>query len=448
MQIRPRAVVFLSVLLLGSVVWGNDHKLSPDLKGRHSAGAVDVIVQFRVAPAQKHRDRIAAHGGLVKQHLSTVKALLVSLPASRLQSLSNDPDIAYVSPDRCISKQMNNAAVGVLANYAWSLGYDGTGIAVAVIDSGVHGVDDLKDAQGHNRILYNYDSLGGGADDQYGHGTHVAGIIGGSGKDSICSNCDVTIRGIAPNVKIINFHALGQQGQGTDSSVINAINKAIQLKSQYNIRVMNLSLGRPVYETYALDPLCQAVEAAWKAGIVVVVAAGNDGRTNYSVLNGYGTITAPGNDPYVITVGAMNTKGTPDRSDDVMTSYSSKGQSAIDHVVKPDLVAPGNRVVSLQTGGYLQKNYPGNRPSVSYYQTGTSGSVSGKYFILSGTSMATAVVSGGAALVIQKNPTFTPDQVKAVLMKTAYKSLPQYSTVTDAGVTYTIQYDAWVQAYL
>src|SRR5581483_5806769 len=109
MQIRPRAVAFLSVLLLGSVVWGNDHKLSPDLKGRHSAGAVDVIVQFKVAPAQKHRDRIAAHGGLVKQHLSTVKALLVSLPASRLQSLSNDPDIAYVSPDRRISKQMNNA---------------------------------------------------------------------------------------------------------------------------------------------------------------------------------------------------------------------------------------------------------------------------------------------------------------------------------------------------
>ena len=141
---------------------------------------------------------------------------------------------------------------------------------MAVIDSGVHGVDDLKDALGHNRIVFNYDSLGGGADDQYGHGTHVAGIIGGSGKDSICSNCDVTIRGIAPNVNIINFHALGQTGQGTDSSVINAINKAISLKSQYNIRVMNLSLGRSVYESYTLDPLCQAVEAAWKAGIVCI----------------------------------------------------------------------------------------------------------------------------------------------------------------------------------
>ena len=201
----------------------------------------------------------------------------------------------------------------------------------------------------------------------------------------------MTIRGIAPNVKIINFHALGPQGQGTDSSVIKAINKAIALKSQYNIRVMNLSLGRPVYESYVLDPLCQAVEAAWKAGIVVVVAAGNDGRTNYSVLNGYGTITAPGNDPSVITVGRdeyQGYSGSVRRRDDF--SIAPKGPSAIDHVVKPDLVAPGNRVVSLQTGGYLQKNYPGNRPAVSYYQTGTSGSVSGKYFVLSGTSMATA----------------------------------------------------------
>src|SRR5689334_10274648 len=215
------------------------------------------------------------------------------------------------------------------------------------------------------------------------------------------------------------------------------------VKNQYNIRVMNLSLGRPVYESYKLDPLCQAVEAAWKAGIVVVVAAGNDGRTNYATLNGYGTITAPGNDPYVITVGAMNTKGTPDRSDDVMTSYSSKGPTAVDHIVKPDLVAPGNRVVSLQTGGYLQKNYPTNRPPVTYYQTGSSGSTSDRYFILSGTSMATGVVSGGAALLLQKNPTLTPDQVKATLMKTAYKSFPRYTTVTDSGVTYTLQYDVF-----
>jgi len=110
-----------------------------------------------------------------------------------------------------------------------------------------------------------------------------------------------------------------------------------------------------------------------------------------------------------------------DRSDDVMTSYSSKGPTAIDHIVKPDLVAPGNRLVSLQTGGYLQKNFPGNRAALTYYQNTTSKNLSDKYFILSGTSMATAIVSGGAALLIQQNPSLTPDQVKALLMKTAYK---------------------------
>jgi Subtilase family len=131
--------------------------------------------------------------------------------------------------------------------------------------------------------------------------------------------------------------------------------------------------------------LCQAVEAAWKAGIVVVVAAGNDGRD--TSVNGYGTITAPGNDPYVITVGAMNTMGTPDRSDDVMTTYSSKGPTAIDHIVKPDLVAPGNRVISLQAGqkATLVNSYQANRPLVAYYQGGNSGKLSDDYFILSAT---------------------------------------------------------------
>src|SRR5262249_14280505 len=145
------------------------------------------------------------------------------------------------------------------------------------------------------------------------------------------------------------LRVLDKNGNGTESAVINAIQQAINLKSKYNIRVINLSLGRPVFESYTLDPLCQAVEQAWKASIVVVVAAGNQGRNNSAGTNGYATITAPGNDPYVITVGAMKTMGTPSRSDDLIASYSSKGPTLYDHVVKPDLVAPGNRLVSLYT---------------------------------------------------------------------------------------------------
>jgi len=166
--------------------------------------------------------------------------------------------------------------------------------------------------------------------------------------------------------------------------------------------------------------LCQAVEAAWNAGIVVVVAAGNDGRDNSFNNNGYGTINAPGNDPYVITVGAMNTMGTPDRSDDVMTTYSSKGPTAIDHIVKPDIVAPGNKVISLQAqGSTLVKEYPANIPAVGYYYDGNGKRPSPNYFTLSGTSMATPVVSAAAALLIQRHPKLTPDQVKALLENSA-----------------------------
>ena len=177
--------------------------------------------------------------------------------------------------------------------------------------------------------------------------------------------------------------------------MIAAIDRAIALKNQYNIRGINLSIGRPIFESCTLDPLCAAVTAAWKKGIVVVVAAGNLGR------NGYATITSPGNDPYAITVGAMKTDGTPQRSDDLIASYSSKGPTWIDFEVKPDVVAPGNLVHSLLVpGSTLAKQFPGNISSPYYIQ-------------LSGTSMATPVVSGAAAVLLQhKNPAFRPTPLR------------------------------------
>lgn len=157
------------------------------------------------------------------------------------------------------------------------------------------------------------------------------------------------------------------------------------------------------------------------------MAAGNDGRDNSFGNEGYGTILAPGNDPYVITVGAMRSMGTPSRTDDLVASYSSKGPSQIDHVVKPDIMAPGNQVVSLLArGATLPSEYPANSVQNSHYQsnllilrpTGNSGS----YFILSGTSMATPVVSGAVADLLDAKPSLTPDQVKILLMMTSYKA--------------------------
>jgi len=435
----------LALMVVATSGLAQTSKIAAQLHGRKDNDATDVIVQFTTTPGAIHRAKIQAHGGTVKDDLSFIKALHASIPASRLDDLSEDPEVTYISSNHPVKSALNNATAAVLANYPWSLGLDGRGIGVAVIDSGVRAVEDLRTVtKEKSRVIYSFDTIGGGTEDLYGHGTHVAGIIAGNAAASSCPNCDTELQGIAPNARILNFHALDVNGAGTDTSVINAIYQAMLVKDQYNVRVMNLSVGRPVYESYKLDPLCQAVEAAWNAGIVVVVAAGNDGRDNSFNNNGYGTINAPGNDPYVITVGAMNTMGTPDRSDDVMTTYSSKGPTAIDHIVKPDIVAPGNKVISLQAqGSTLVNEYPANIPPVGYYHDGNGQKPSPNYFTLSGTSMATPVVSAAAALMIQRHPRLTPDQVKARLMRSAYKTFPQYTTITDSGVTYTIQYDVF-----
>jgi serine protease AprX len=352
-----------------------------------------------------------------------VKSGAYSMPASALAALAADPDVAYIAPDRPVSGALDKAVAAVGGDIARNLGYDGTGIGVAIIDSGVDGPDV------NGRIVYSQSWIPSDAKDHYGHGTHVAGIIAGSGGLS-----KGLYRGLAPQVKIVNLRVLDDKSAGKDSDVIAAIQRAIALQKTYNIRVINLSLGRPVYESYQLDPLCQAVEQAWKAGIVVVVAAGNEGRNNSVNTTGYGTITAPGNDPFAITVGAMKTMGTPNRADDQIASYSSKGPTLYDHVVKPDLLAPGNRIISvkLNMNSLMESQYPQNE-------------VTDDYFILSGTSMAAPMVSGAAALLLQKSPGLTPDQVKARLMKTAYKILPAYSTATDptTGTSYTSQYDVF-----
>jgi serine protease AprX len=210
---------------------------------------------------------------------------------------------------------------------------------------------------------------------------------------------------VAPNANLINLRALDANGAGTDSSVIAAIERAIALQRTYNIRVINLSLGRPIYESYTLDPLCQAVEQAWKAGIVVVVAAGNNGRNLNLNSEGYGTINAPGNDPYAITVGAMRSMQTPAMNDDLIASYSSKGPSFIDNVAKPDIVSPGNLVPSLRFGGDpLAKNNPSFVTPFKFYQVSSNSNPSPDYFPLSGTSMATTVTSGAIADLLQARP--------------------------------------------
>lgn len=464
--LRAFRLLAAGLLLLSSVAAFAEHhgKIAADFGEFpvHGDGTVDVIIQFNQTPTDAHHQKVQNKGGVLRTKLDFIKGAHYSVPVESVAALADDPDVAYISPDRRLNGLLDNTARAVNANVAWQSGWDGTGIGVAVIDSGIStNISSSADlyssgTRGKLRIMYSQDFVGGGTDDHYGHGQHVAGVIAGSGKNSGYSWVDTRMfKGIAPNANLINLRVLDQNGQGTDSGVIAAIQQAISLQSKYRIRVINLSLGRQIYESYKLDPLCQAVEAAWKKGIVVVAAAGNYGRDNSLGTSGYATITAPGNDPYVITVGAMKTEG-PDRSNALITSYSSKGPTLVDHVVKPDIVAPGNRVVSLfasyidpktglNTSATLPQEYSQNLVNYCYYQqcTASGTSFSNTYYSLSGTSMATPVVSGAVALLLQAQPQLTPDQVKARLMKTAYKNFPSYSTATDAitRVNYTSQYD-------
>jgi serine protease AprX len=353
---------------------------------------------------------------------------LCSMTASSAIALASKPSVAHVSVNNTILGA--GSALPVYDYMPQTIQPQTTGagtpnpnagknIGVAIIDSGIHIDQDLI-GSGSTNILANLfpqvsyaESFvpGEGVDDYYGHGTHIAGIVSGNGSDSSGSAYLHDIHGVAPGAHLISLKVLNRQGQSSDAVVIEAIDRAIQLKDIYNIKVINLSLGRPIYESYKDDPLCQEVEKAWQSGITVVVAAGNLGRTNLAGTDGYSTITAPGNDPLVLTVGAMNTESTPQRSDDQMTTYSSKGPTLGDHIVKPDLVAPGNKIFSiLDPGSTLVTTGEGTIvPLGSYVASPKSGQVS-NYLILNGTSMAAGVTSGAAAaLLAQQN--LTPDQV-------------------------------------
>jgi serine protease AprX len=440
-----RFVLLVMIVLVSVHCFADPTKLSPDLQ-KSTAPTARVVVQYNSQPSLLDLNLLSTLGSILNA-LPLVNGIVAELPLSNILSLSNQSNVKYISLDRTLTPTLSNAAPAVNAFAAWQSGYTGSGIGVALIDSGVASHPDLNGGLlGLSRVVWNQSFVTGNASavDQYGHGTHIAGLIAGNGSSSTGSKYSQTFKGIAPQANLINLRVLDQNGAGTDSAVIAAINQAISLKPLFNIRVINLSLGRPVFESYKLDPVCQAVEAAWKSGIVVVVAAGNNGR--YQPTDGYATITSPGNDPYVITVGAMKTMGTPTRVDDLIASYSSKGPTVVDAIAKPDIVAPGNLLVSLEApNSTLYNEYPGNRVPNSFYTVGGTSAPSSSYFTLSGTSMATGVVSGVVADLLQKSPSLTPDQVKARLMKTAWKSLPAFSSTTDpvSGITYTDQYDVF-----
>ena len=301
------------------------------------------------------------------------------------------------------SKLATAYPASVLAPQAWSTA-TGAGVGVAVIDTGIDGsLPDFAGADGTSRVIAsavtNHDAKT--ARDTYGHGTHVAGIIAGDGTrrpagDPVAGK----YVGIAPDANLIAIKAADDDGRGTILDAIYGLQFAVDHQAQYNIRVVNLSLSSTEAQSYSLDPLDAAVESAYFHGILVVAAAGNRGAAEDA------THYAPGNDPFALSVGAVDDQGTANRSDDAVADWSSVGTTQ-DGFTKPDIAAPGAHIVSTLA------------PDSAFAGMCPSCIVDGGYLRIGGTSMAAPVVAGVAALMFQRHPEWTPGQVKSTLINTA-----------------------------
>jgi len=365
-------------------------------------------------------------GGTLGRPLPVINGRAATVPNAALITLAGNAAVEHVALDRLIVGTMERTGPTVGATAVrQEFGLDGSGVGVAVIDSGItpwH--DDLADAdQSSQRVDRFVDLVGGSASpsDDYGHGTHVAGIIGGNGFDSGGARS-----GIAPASRLIVLKVLDGSGQGRISNVIAALDYIVTHKAELNIRVANLSVATGVYESYNLDPLTLAAKRAVEAGIVVVASAGNNGRSPQGHTQ-YGGITAPGNAPWVLTVGASSHMGTIARADDTVAPFSSRGPTAIDRAAKPDLVAPGVGIESLSVPNSTLYN-----TKSAYLLPGTVPTSYPPYLSLSGTSMAAPVVAGTVALMLQANPALTPNAVKAALQFTA-ESHDGYDPLTQGA---------------
>jgi subtilisin family serine protease len=404
-------------------------KLDSVLKGnaKHRSGFSRVIVRIDPAhPKKEIAQLIRSLGGKLGRKLPSISSQVALVPNESLDDLVANPLVARVSLDRVVTGTMERTAATIgAAAVRQSLDVDGRGIGVAVIDSGVaEWHDDLSDNGVGQRVAEFVDFVDGTTApfDDYGHGTHVAGVIAGNGRDS-----DGLRAGIAPGAHLVVLKVLDANGRGHISDVVAAIDYAIDRRDALNIRVLNLSVGAGVYESYQTDPLTQATLRAVRAGITVVAAAGNagrraDGRTQY------GGTMAPGNAPWVLTVGAFSHMGTVVRDDDTIASFSSRGPTAVDRLAKPDLVAPGVGIESLAVADSTLYASASN-----YLLPGTpTGEGRMPYLSLSGTSVAAPVVSGTIALMLQANPLLTPNAVKAILQYTAHVSAA-YDPLTEGA---------------
>jgi serine protease AprX len=382
--------------------------------GSQSSKVIVVATQGQSAAANS---RVEALGGEVTSDLPLIGGFAAMLPAAAIASVRADPAVRSVTPDAKV--QVATARTGGLgttaaadseptsdytralrAEQVWQAGVKGQGVTVAVIDTGITPSADIS-----GRLVTVENGLSGTAPcknlsgqptcaDQYGHGTFVGGIIAGDGASS-----SGTYSGVAPRANLLAVKVAGPDGSTDVSNVLAAIQWVVSFKNTYDIRVLNLSLSTNSTQTYRTDPFNYAVERAWDAGIVVVVSASNRGPNPQ-------TVSKPADDPLVISVGALDDRGTAGIGDDELPDFSSRGPTIADGLAKPDLVAPGAHLMSLRSpGSTVDEQFP--ESTYGAYRRG------------SGTSFAAAATSGVVALMLARNPAMTPNQVKHALVDSA-----------------------------
>lgn len=278
----------------------------------------------------------------------------------------------------------------------WDQGYTGKGVTVAVLDTGIYPHPDLKDRLVDFVDFCNDKNGVENAYDDNGHGTHCAGLVGGDGKEA-----NGRFKGPAPDCNLVGIKVLDGAGGGQMSNVVKGIQWCIANKDRLNIKVMSLSLGAGSNLKEQHDIVAKAINAAIEAGITPIIAAGNSGPGKH-------TIGTPGIAKDALTVGAYDDKNTATHADDTMAFFSSRGPTTRDKHVKPDIAAPGVNMVSALSP----------ESEIAYANVARLGK---HYILLSGTSMATPVTAGCAALVAQANPELGPRQIIQILKETAEK---------------------------
>jgi serine protease AprX len=394
--------------------------VDPALRAAH--GTVSVIVEGGRAAERA----VVRSGGVVTRDLPIIGGFAAKVPANDVHQIARIPGVRSITLNRTTQMQsapgtFNNLPSVykqvVKADKLNKAGGDGRGITVALVDTGVTALPDVVNAI----VTVSADPLGATTsqcanftdeptcDDSYGHGTFMAGLIAGNGSAS-----GGKYVGAAPAAKIVSVKIAGATGASDVSTIIAAIQWVVQNQSTYNIRVLNLSLGTDSTQSYTVDPLDFAAEKAWQAGIVVNVAASNRGPAAQ-------TISDPANDPFVVTVGAIDDRGTTGLGDDLLPSFSGRGPTATDGLSKPDVVAPGAHLVSLAApNASITSQFPST--------------MSAPYRRGSGTSMANAVVSGLVADMLSEQPALTPDRVKYELTSTAHHDASSDPLATGAGI--------------